>query len=54
MNLAKEDITSAVDAETRALIEQGYQGPKPKPASGEELSRQIDREAAARRNGKGR
>ncbi|WP_426525033.1 hypothetical protein [Bradyrhizobium sp. McL0615] len=51
--MAKEDMTS-VDTETRGLVEKGYQPPKSKPASGEKLIDQINREAEARRDGKGR
>jgi hypothetical protein len=50
----REDVASAVDDETMALVKGGYQPRGPKPASGEKLIRQLESEAAARRDGKGR
>jgi hypothetical protein len=52
--MAKEDTSSSVDDETRALVQKGYRKPPSKPASGDKLVRQIEREAEARRDGKGR
>ena len=52
--MAREDISTSVDDETRGLVRGGYSPPKPKPVSDDKLSRQVDREAVARREGRGR
>jgi hypothetical protein len=51
--MAKEDLSTSVERETRDLID--YQPPRPAGATGDKLIRQLEREAAARRSaGKGR
>jgi hypothetical protein len=52
--MAKEDMSTAVDAETRGLVKKGYQAPKPESASGDKLMRQLNQEAASGRDGKTR
>jgi hypothetical protein len=47
----KEDIRTAVDDETRALVEAGHQAPKAKGASGDKLVKQLDRFASQSRKG---
>ena len=46
--------TDVVDQEHQNLMKAGYQGPKSKPASGEKLIKQLDRDAAAARVGAGK
>ena len=48
----REDLSSSVNSETMDLVKTGYSKPKPTPASGDKLNRQVDRAAAAARDGK--
>jgi hypothetical protein len=50
----REDTSSSVDDETRALVRGNHAPKKPTPASGDKFHGQIEREASNRRDGKGR